>query len=244
MMDRSQGTRSAWTGDARKVQVTRSQELGVHGGQETGSDGTGSASERDAGTRGPECAAGAAGAGAAWAGDSGQASTHRSWCRSPGRCLPCRRHCRHCRCRPPDRPGDGAPRPACRPAPEVQPSRRGPAPDPERKHPCRAAELGRCYRSRGCWALEADRRPPQRRLAIRKAGTGRDASPSSWAHTSVGEPDGTVATRNETTRFQRALEAERGNFKRGMSQSVGTGEVGGPGGPLSGDDFRDQRPGW
>lgn len=48
-----------------------------------------------------------------------------------------------------------------------------------------------------------------------------------------------TASRNETGRFQRALVAERGNLERGTSQSVGTGEVGDPGGLLYGDDLRD-----
>lgn len=38
---------------------------------------------------GPECADEAAGAGAAGTGDSGEAATHRSWCRSPGWSLRC-----------------------------------------------------------------------------------------------------------------------------------------------------------
>lgn len=205
MMDRSQGTRSAWTGDARKVQVTRSQELGVHGGQETGSDGTGSASERDAGTRGPECAAGAAGAGAAWAGDSGQASTHRSWCRSPGRCLPCRRHCRHCRCRPPDRPGDGAPRPACRPAPEVY-SPAGAAPPPTRNVNTRAGRQSWGDATRA----EAAGRPRQtgdpRSDASRSARRGPDGTPPR-------HPGLTPLSGSQTGRWPREMR-QRGSRER------------------------------
>lgn len=126
-MDRGQGTRSAWTRHSRKVQVTRGQDLGYRG-PETGSDRTGSASKRDAGTRGLECVAGAAGAGAAGAGDSGQAATHRSWCCSP-RPVPTAppplpplpllrsRQARRRRAPPrlPPRPGSGARTPRSRP---------------------------------------------------------------------------------------------------------------------------------
>lgn len=135
VVGRSQGTSSAWTCPGRQKSAgDQGPGTGRTWGPESGSDGTGSASERDAGTWGSECAAGAPGAGAARAGDSGQAATHHSWFRSPDRCprcrRKCRRQCRHCRRSAPDRPGDSAPRPVRRPAPEVERGRCGPAPRP------------------------------------------------------------------------------------------------------------------
>lgn len=129
MVDRKLGSGSAWARVAGEVQVTRVQLPGVHGGLRA--TGQGLARKRDAGTLGPECAAGAAGAGAAGPGDSGEAATHRSWCCSrAGACaalppLP-----------PLPPPGlqtgrETARRPA-RPAPEVERRRRGPAHRPGR----------------------------------------------------------------------------------------------------------------
>lgn len=76
-VDRTQGTGSAWTRDAREVQVTGGQAPARPGVCERRDRGL-----RASGTRGPDCAVGAAGAGAAGPGDSGKAATHRSWCRS------------------------------------------------------------------------------------------------------------------------------------------------------------------
>lgn len=83
------------------------------------------------------------------AGDSGGAATHRSCCRSRGRCLPCRRrrHRRVCSLRAPHRPGERAPRPLAPPR-KHGPSE-GPPPDPEPKYPHESRPEGGGVETRG-----------------------------------------------------------------------------------------------
>lgn len=183
-------------------------------GSGNGALGRGSGS----GTRGlgAKCAAEAAGAGPGGAGDSGQAATHRSWCRSPGRCL----------------------RLAAPAAAELQTGRATARPAPPR----RAVLPPRP----GSGASPLWPRPPTRNIntdagagpgAGRRTGTsvetrggpsvlgssGMIRTPPRRAHTSAGKPDSKQG-RTEMRRRQTALEAEKGKEEWAKAWGRGDGQ--------------------